>query len=571
MASLDDSRNRIVVIDVGSSACRTGVAGFELPNNTFSTCKWNESTNLEECSHINPCWNSRYLVNDWDAMEKTWRRAFFLSNGEPGPRLPTSSRESRASRASGAIYPPLILTVPILTPRAVVERMIKILFENLGVAALHLEPPQTLALLGVSSISEPTYHSDNQVEHSIRSQQSTGIVVDIGQFCTSVVPVYQGYPIPSSGNLTVYGIGGDDITTFMERLLETRFPAWKKSHHLGGNTPEQAHNIARAVKEKAAYVSSDFSRDMELAVDNETSFQYDFELKHQIINKGPESEKELLVNRTSVLNVATERFRCIEPLFQPALVGRAPSQCCSQSSNIKDNCAGLHSHVLCVIDDEEDGAIKVDFLRRIVLTGGTVRIPGLVERFQRELNALLQNTSSEYKEVTVLAAPDPENTVWRGGARMAANEIAMQHTLMMRNDYFDDTLIDVQDDLLAPARIKNRGISVGMKFRALESMLTLDFPSELSNASDTFDFSGQESIDTFSNIPNSLEKLSKNREVFQKATEKHQKEEKLREKRRTRFGKDLEKREIFSGAYVSGEANYFADLRWATEVDIEGP
>jgi len=227
--------------------------------------------------------------------------------------------------------------------------------------------------------------------------------------------------------------------------------------------------------------------------------------------------------------------------------------------------------VLCVIDDEEDGAIKVDFLRRIVLTGGTVRIPGLVERFQRELNALLQNTSSEYKEVTVLAAPDPENTVWRGGARMAANEIAMQHTLMMRNDYFDDTLIDVQDDLLAPARIKNRGISVGMKFRALESMLTLDFPSELSNASDTFDFSGQESIDTFSNIPNSLEKLSKNREVFQKATEKHQKEEKLREKRRTRFGKDLEKREIFSGAYVSGEANYFADLRWATEVDIEGP
>ena len=118
--------------------------------------------------------------------------------------------------------------------------------------------------------------------------------------------------------------------------------------------------------------------------------------------------------------------------------------------------------MLCVIEDEEDDAIKADFLRRIVLTGGTVRIPGLVERFQRELNALLlQKISGECKEVTVLAASDPENTVWRGGARMAANEIAMQHTLIMRNDYFDDTLIDVQDDLLAPNRIKNRGINVG--------------------------------------------------------------------------------------------------------------
>jgi actin-related protein len=590
MASLDshvraDDAVVVVVVDCGSWSCRVGVAGAEHPSNSFRTVAAAESDEPTDQSrgphdvsiNTTSCWNDLYLVTDWSEMERVWRRAFFLSSGEVGGRVPSTS--------NGSNLPPLLLTIPVLTPRAQVERIVRTLFESVGVAALHLEPPQTLAIRSASILDDDDDDNDDGGAASAPSpaQQRTGCVVDVGHFCTTVMPVFEGYPIPASGTSTVYTLGGNDLTKFMEQLLGARFPAWSSARHLGGGSdPSAPYEIARRVKEATAYVSDDFNRDMAAAAEYDKPFEREFHLSVKDADRGvararrdrssgnangaaADDDKTL---PTSVLLVASERFRCAEPLFQPALVGRSPS--CSGS-------IGLPEHVLRVIENEEDD-IQAELLGKVVLTGATVRIPGLVDRFRRELSALRQkrhgassttSTSADEREldVVVLAAEDPENAVWRGGSIMAAEDGFLECRAKARSDYF----LSTSHDGKAPPQLRATG--PGTTFTALESTLTLNLASAmLSRRTDALDdhedstgADGESRNDGYLSLPHSLQQLSVTQRIAKEAADEKAKTELVRERRRARFKKYIEERDEFEGEYAMGEAEYSADLRWFSE------
>jgi len=315
------------------------------------------------------------------------------------------------------------------------------LFESLGAAALHIEPPQTLAIWGASN----SVLEDGNMAGVSSKPPRTGCVVDIGHCCTTIMPVFEGYPIPASGTSSVYGIGGDDLTTFMERLLEARFPAWSSARHLGGGSdPATARGIARRVKEETAFASEDFARDMEAAVANEKTFECEFLLKLSTVqpsnqssaaaNGGKSGRSEQMSNNvTNVLSIGSERFRCVEPLFQPALVGKRFAGSGS---------AGVAEHVLRAVEDEDD-EIQRDLLGFVVLAGATIRIPGLVARFTQELQDLnikrhnslrmAGSRTTDPKKLKVVAAPDPENTAWRGASRMASEDGFVEYRTLARS------------------------------------------------------------------------------------------------------------------------------------------
>merc|ERR1711862_690370 len=79
----------------------------------------------------------------------------------------------------------------------------------------------------------------------------------------------------------------------------------------------------------------------------------------------------------NIVSLATERFRCPEALFKPALMGlEAP---------------GIHTLVFEAIT-ACDVDMRRDLCDNIVLLGGTTMFPGFGARIQKELTALIPTT-----------------------------------------------------------------------------------------------------------------------------------------------------------------------------------
>jgi len=249
----------------------------------------------------------------------------------------------------------------------------------------------------------PAMQLGNQAVLSLCSTRTeVGMVVDCGYSVTRAVPIYEGRALSHAvGRLD---LGGRDLTDYMAQLLMKR----------GYKFPSSAEtDILRGIKEKLSSVAQDFeqallavdasnaietilaerwSKEMEIVrdwctdcLDTQTVRHIKETLAFAADETNPDvhvdmyDEEKYEMPDGSVITIGAERFRCIEPLFKPSLLGR---QGPGLSQMISD------SIQKCDPTKNPDLQIRKELVGNVVLTGGTTVVRNLNARVQKELTSL---------------------------------------------------------------------------------------------------------------------------------------------------------------------------------------
>lgn len=118
------------------------------------------------------------------------------------------------------------------------EQAAEIMFETFNVPGLYIAVQAVLALAASWRSSASSAIADDG------SNPLTGTVVDIGDGVTHVIPVIDGFVVPSA--IKHIPIAGRDITKFIQTLLRERGEAIPSEESLA---------VSQAIKEKYGYVA----------------------------------------------------------------------------------------------------------------------------------------------------------------------------------------------------------------------------------------------------------------------------------------------------------------------------
>jgi len=267
----------------------------------------------------------------WDAMERVWQHVY--------------SKENLNAKVDE--HPVLITEAP-LNPRQNREKAAEIFFESFRAPAMFFSPQAVLSLYA--------------------SGRTTGIVVDVGEGLTHVIPVYEGFALPHS--VIRSDVAGRDITKRLQLLLRRSGLAFTTTSEL---------DLIQTMKEESCYVALNPTKEEE--------------------NKSSATKYQLPDGRA--VELGSERFRAPEVLFRPDLIG-------SEEMAVTD--ALVNSIMKSDID------LRPTLFENVVLAGGSTLFPGFGDRFLHEVRQL----APEHTRLRISAPPNRINSTWSGGSILAS-------------------------------------------------------------------------------------------------------------------------------------------------------
>lgn len=257
---------------------------------------------------------------------------------------------------------PLLLTEPPLCSAKHREAMAELCLETYQV------PELNMSVQGIMSL--------------FATGRTTGLVVEIGDGVTQIVPVYEGYADKTAIRRSDFG--GQEVSMTLQRMLCENYPM----------TTRDDFEHVRMIKESMCYCT---------------------------LNKNEEAEREdiyatyelpdgmtLRDNTTTQIQLGPERFKAVEVLFDPMSIGR-------DNLPITDLIwQAIHASAM---------QIRKALLGSLVLSGGTTLCQGLPERVEKEIRQAAPPQA--WGQVRVIAEPGRLFGVWMG-ARVFCSMRSMQ-------------------------------------------------------------------------------------------------------------------------------------------------
>ena len=284
-------------------------------------------------------------VTDWADVERVWSHAYNMIE---------ASYDGH----------PLLMTEAPLNPDSNREKCAEVLFEHLGVPALHIAPQAALSLYA--------------------GGRTTGLVLDIGDGVAQAVPVYEGLAVRSA--VVRSEVGGRAISKRLELLLR------RAGFHAQTSAEKE---VVREIKEACCYVSADASRDehaMSAALARKGTLP-----SQNLADAQPRSFR--LPDGSSV-RLEGERFRASEALFDPSVIG-------SEEPGAAE--------LVALACRRADLDLRATLYESVVLAGGSTLFPGFGERLVKDLRSKLPDTT-----IRVRAPPERALSCWIGGSILAS-------------------------------------------------------------------------------------------------------------------------------------------------------
>eukprot|EP00736_Rhodelphis_marinus_P011207 Rmarinus@m.21949 len=407
------TRDAAIIVDLGTDSCRVG----------FSSSNWESLQSLSQ-SHSYPLripsivgkpkqpdtpgklFRDRYVgsaaqehreicdliypitrgsIADWDSLELMLQYIF-----------------DNELTALPKDYP-VVLGEPLFTNKLYREQAVQIFFETFDCPYFHVAPQPLLDMFSFG--------------------RTTGIVIDVGEGVTDIVPVLDGVPVQHA--MRRVNLAGCDITKQTQKRLAAR-------------GKEVTLEEARKIKESKVATATElgFEEKEEPAATGQDTFSAKL-VAHA------RAENPLSPSSATQANTVPAKAKPKYDEHTYAVAHNAANILFDPPADLQEDShlvQGIHTAAYQALL-ACDVTFRDLMLQNIVVCGGTFLMPGLVKRFEEKFRKLLPGKLTELATFAGVPEYMPFNAFqyasWHGAAILASEPRAFQQVWVSKQDYND--------------------------------------------------------------------------------------------------------------------------------------